>query len=127
MIVVDTSVWIEVTRRRQSPNAAIFQQLLDADEIALALPVRLELMAGVAGSHRAAFRRALSALPILRPADDTWRLIETWVDGSAEKGFRFSIPDLLVAALAHEFDALVWSLDDDFEVMEKLRLVRLYR
>ena len=126
MIVVDTSVWVDVTRRRSSGRARAFQQLLDADEVGLALPVRIELMSGIARKDRAAFQRAMSALPVLRPTDETWRLIESWSERAAERGFRFSIPDLLNAALARELEALVWALDEDFVSMEKLGLVGLY-
>ena len=126
MIVVDTSVWVDVTRQPISERARVFQQLVDADEVAVALPVRIELMSGVARKHRAQFRRTLSALPVLRPTEDTWKLLESWIERAADKGFRFSIPDLLIAALAQELDALVWALDDDFGAMEELGLVRLY-
>ena len=126
MIVVDTSVFVDVSRRPSSERARVFGQLLDADEVALALPVRLELMSGVARKHRREFRRTLSGLPLLRPTDETWGLVESWVEPAADKGFRFSLPDLMIAALAHELDALVWALDGDFESMEELGMVRLY-
>ena len=113
-------------RRPQSRRAAVFQQVLDSDRAALALPVRFELMSGIAKKHRSAFRRTLSALPVLRPSDDTFRLIESWIEPAADKGYRFGVTDLTIAALAHELDALVWTLDDDFEAMEDLGLVRLY-
>ena len=126
MIVVDTSIWVDVMRHPVSRRATVFQQLLDADEVALALPVRLELMSGVARSHRAAFRRALSALPILRPIDDTWRRLEGWVEPAADRGFRCPVADLMMASLASDIEALDWSLDDDFEAMESIGLVHLY-
>ena len=113
-------------RRPQSPRAAVFAQLLDADDLAVPLPVRIELMGGVARKHRAAFRRTLSALPVLRPTDATWQLIEKWIEPAAVKGFRFSVPDLLIAALADELEALVWTLDKDFQAMEELGFVQLY-
>jgi predicted nucleic acid-binding protein len=126
VIVVDTSVWVDVARRPASDRARLFHQLLDADEVAVALPVRIELMSGVARTQRKLFRRTLSALPVLRPAEGTWTLLESWIEPASDKGFRFSIPDLLIAALAQELDALVWSLDADFEAMEELGMVRLY-
>ena len=126
MIVVDTSVWVDVTRRPTSARARALHQLLDADAVALALPVRIELMGGVGRKGRQEFRRALSALPVLRPSDETWRLIETWVDTAFDRGFRFAIPDLLIAALASELGALVWTLDEDFDAMETLGLIRRY-
>jgi predicted nucleic acid-binding protein len=126
VIVVDTSVWIDVMRRPQSPRADAFQTLLDGDLVAVALPVRFELMSGVANKHRSAFRRTLSALPVLRPSDETFRLMETWIEPAADAGFRFGVTDLTIAALARELDALVWALDEDFEAMEELGMVRLY-
>ena len=101
--------------------------LIDADEVALALPVRMELMAGVARKDRAALRRALTALPVVVPSEDTWRTIEGWIEPAANAGGRFALADLLIAGLAHDIGALVWSLDADFERMASLDLVRLYR
>ena len=126
MIVVDTSVWVDVSRRPTSERARVFQDLIDADEVAVALPVRIELMSGVARRHRTQFRRALAALPVLRPTDETWALLESWIEPASDKELRFSLPDLMIAALARELEALVWSLDADFAAMEKLGLVRLY-
>jgi predicted nucleic acid-binding protein len=36
------------------------------------------------------------------------------------------VTDLIIAALAYERTAHVWSLDSDFEHMEKLGFVQLY-
>ena len=126
MIVVDTSIWFEAHRRPTSATARQLASLLDADEVALALPVRLELMAGVSRRDRAALTLALSGLPLLRPSDETWRQIERWVEVSADKGARFALADLLIAALAHEIGGLVWSLGEDFSRMERLKLVGRY-
>lgn len=126
MIVVDTSVWIDVNRRPASPRGVAFRSLLDADEVALALPVRVELMSGVSRKDRKAFRRALSALPLLKPTDDTWQLVETWVEPAADAGLRFSVTDLVIAALAKEIGGLVWSIDSDFQALESLGFAQLY-
>lgn len=126
MIVVDTSVWIEADRRPVGPIPNALRSLGESDEIALALPVRLELTAGVARRQRQAFLRRLSGLPIVVPTEDTWKLIESWIPAAADKGHRFTLADLMIAALAREIGALVWSLDEDFERMERLGLVQSY-
>jgi predicted nucleic acid-binding protein len=126
VIVVDTSVWVAAVREPTAAVAVTLRQLIDADEVSLALPVRLELMAGVARKDRIAFRRALSALPVVVPSEETWRMIEGWIAPAADAGHRFAVTDLLVAGLAHDIGALVWSLDSDFDRMETLGLVRLY-
>ena len=126
MIVVDTSVWIDAHRRPKGALADTLNALLDADEVALALPVRLELTAGISRRDRAALLRALSALPLIRPTDDTWNLIERSIPVAADKGHRFALADWLIAALTSEIGALVWSLDEDCAALERLNLVKRY-
>ena len=127
MIIVDTSVWVDVMRRPTTERAVKFRRLLDADEVALPLPVRFELMSAVARKDRRAFQRAVAALPLLVPSEDTWQLMESWVEPAANAGFRFAVTDLLIAALASEVVGLAWSLDSDFAAMEALGFVRLYQ
>ncbi len=126
MIVVDTSVWVAARRRPAGEVANTLRSLLDEDEVGLALPVRLELWAGTASQDRKAFRRAFSALPLLVPTDDTWRDLDDWIARAADTGQRFALTDLLIGSLAHEAGALVWSLDSDFERMERLKFVQRY-
>ena len=126
MILADTSVWVDVQRRPHGRTATTFQALVDSDDLLLALPVRLELLAGISRTHRKAFVRALTALPVVRPTDETWRLVESWIPPAADRGHRFALTDLVIAALAREVDALVWSLDGDFARLEELGFARLY-
>jgi len=88
--------------------------------------VRIELLTGSSRLDRPRLRRSLSALPILYPSDDTWRLIDGWVDVAGGAGQRFGFGDLLIGALARETGSLVWSLDADFERMSGLGFVDLY-
>ena len=126
MIVVDTSVWIDAHRRPKGALADTLNALLEADEVALPLPVRQELTAGISRRDRAALLRGLSALPLIRPTDDTWNLIDAWIPLAADKGHRFALADWVIAALASEIGALVWSLDEDFAALERLNLVKRY-
>jgi predicted nucleic acid-binding protein len=126
LILVDTSIWVSALRSATSREAVALRVLLDADEVALAAPVRVELLIGAPVRYRSELRRILSALPYWIPAESTWRLIESWLEPAARAGERFGMGDLLVAAVAAEHAAPVWSLDRDFERMARLRLVRLH-
>jgi predicted nucleic acid-binding protein len=126
VIVVDTSVWVTALRSASSQESLHLASLLDADEVALPVPVKLELLSGASRRDLTALTRALSALPLLYPTDETWALLDTWVNRAAAAGHRFGIGDLLIGALANEIGGLVWSLDDDFARLERLRLVQRY-
>ena len=54
-----------------------------------------------------------------QPTDETWQRIEDWIEPAADAGHRFAVTDLLIAGLAHDVDALVWSLDADFDRMSR--------
>ena len=126
MIVIDTSVWIAATREPDSSLATILDGLIDADEACLALPVRVELLAGLGRRDRDILRRGLSAIPLAVPTAGTWGVVERWVEDASDAGQRFTVVDLLIAALAHELTGLVWSLDRDFERMASLGFVQSY-
>jgi predicted nucleic acid-binding protein len=127
VIVIDTSVWIAATREPDGALATVLDGLIDTDEACLALPVRLELLASLGRRDREILRRGLSAIPLAVPSEATWTLVEGWVESAADAGQRFMIVDLLIAALANELNALVWSLDRDFERMARLGFVQPYQ
>ena len=126
MIVVDTSVWVRALRSAGSREAATLRARVDDDQAALAVPVRVEILAGASNADRPRLRRVLSALPLLYPADETWRLIDGWLDAAGAAGDRFGLGDLLIAALTREAGHLLWSLDSDFSRMARLGFVDLY-
>jgi predicted nucleic acid-binding protein len=126
VIAVDTSVWVAALRSASSREADTLRALIDADEVVLPVPVRVELLSGASTSDRPRLRRALSALPIVYPTDETWRLIDTWIERAGSAGERFGLGDLLIGALAAETGALIWSRDAEFARMEALGLLERY-
>jgi predicted nucleic acid-binding protein len=125
VILVDTSVWVEAFRRGHGPEAERLRALLDADEVAITAPVRIELLSGAGASDLPRLRRVLSALPRFDPGPRIWERIEGWVEQAVPAGRRFGITDLLIAAVAAENELSVWSLDGDFAEMAKLGLIRV--
>jgi predicted nucleic acid-binding protein len=127
MIVVDTSVWIDALRSRQSKEFRHLSKLLDADRVAMAIPVRIEILSGSPRAQQAQLSRTLSALPLMYPSDSTWHRIEEWLDTIKRAGDCFGVGDLLIAGIAAEHHAAVWSLDSDFVRMAKLKLITLHQ
>jgi predicted nucleic acid-binding protein len=86
----------------------------------------MEFVAAAPQRQRPKLRRALSALPLAVPTEETWQIVESWISRARDAGHSFGFKDLFIAALAAELNALVWSLDKDFTAMEKLGFVRRY-
>jgi predicted nucleic acid-binding protein len=126
MILVDTSVWIEYFRNSDRRLTTHLQNLLEEDQIALAVPVKIEILGGSSARDFPRLQKVMSALPLICPSDSTWDRIEGWVEKAVSKGQRFGFADLLIAALAAERNTDLWSLDADFVRMEKLGYVRLH-
>jgi predicted nucleic acid-binding protein len=127
MIVVDTSVWIAFFRGSDRKVGERLQELLERDEVALPILVRIELLSGVRRPEMARLRRVLSALPLRYPSDDIWTTIERWIETGNNAGQRFGVGDLIIAAVAAQWDESIWSLDSDFLRMADLGWIRLYR
>ena len=52
MIVVDTSVWVNAFREQKSPEGRHLSELLDRDAVAIAIPIRIELLSGARRSEQ---------------------------------------------------------------------------
>jgi predicted nucleic acid-binding protein len=126
VIFVDTSVWVAALRSADGLEADTLRHLLDRDAVALPVPVRIEILAGVLARDRARLRILLSALPTFYPATATWELVDSWLDRAATAGERFGFADLLIGALAAEHHGLIWSLDSDFRRMAALGWLDLF-
>ena len=122
MIAVDTSVWVAAMRDGGSHEASVLRELLEADEVLLPIPVKIELLSGASKRDRAAMVSGLEALPVAYPSDDTWRSLVDWTERASVAGVSFGVGDLLIAAIATENAAPLWSLDSAFGRLERLHL-----
>jgi predicted nucleic acid-binding protein len=126
VIFVDTSVWVAAFRSGEGQEGRALRSLLDQDEVALAMPVKIEILAGASREDRVRLRTVLSALPVRYPEATTWNLISKWLDLAAGAGERFGFTDLLIAALVTEHHGALWSLDADFRRMARIGMVTLF-
>ena len=126
MVCVDTSIWVVALRNARGPEALHLRQLMQRDQALLPAAVRIEILAGASRKDHDRLRERFHALPQSVPEAATWSRLEDWTASAAEAGERFGVADLLIAAAAAEAQASVWSLDTDFERMQRLGFVECY-
>jgi predicted nucleic acid-binding protein len=126
MICADTSVWVRALREEMGPTALHFAELVEADEVVVPTPVRIEILAGASRLEFEELVDGFSGMQGLVPGQATWDKVEAWVGEAVAAGERFGLADLLIGAIAAEHGAKVWTLDADFERMQKLGFVELY-
>lgn len=114
MILVDTSVWADFFRGKE-PAASRVDELLEADEVALAGPIVTELLRGVRSPKaRADLEAALAGCHVLADPADLWRDAGLLGAAAGKKGHTVKTLDLLIATYAIAHDVALLTSDSDF-------------
>ena len=122
MILVDTSVWIDFLRGKNSPERRLLRRLIeDEEEIAITEIILAEILQGVKEDKDfRALKEYLLEFPILRPTG-----IETYLRAAQiyracrrrGKTVRRTV-DCIIAAICMENDLTLFHKDADFNRIE---------
>lgn len=126
MIIADTSIWISFFRGSSQAITKHLSDLLDEQKLMLCSPIRVEILSGASPKNYRTLSSVLSALPLVEPGPDEWGLVDDWVEIAGRKGFRFSVADLLIAAVTQRHAKELWTLDGDFSHMSSLGFIQLH-
>lgn len=126
MILIDTSAWIEFLRDTASPTCERVEAVL-AHDIAVADPIRMEVLAGARNEqHLTQLRRLLARGVVLHtnPIDYDQTAIlyrQCRANGDTVR----KLIDCLIAAVAIRNDIAIVHLDADFEVLARHTELRI--
>lgn len=115
MVLPDTSVWVDFSRRGSRGRAAGMRALLDAGEVATCGPVAAELLAGAEGEVAERMWETLSSLPWAELDPAAWREVGDTARRLRRSGQALPLTDLAIAVAAARAGHALWSLDSDFE------------
>ncbi|HEU4905692.1 MAG TPA: PIN domain-containing protein [Solirubrobacterales bacterium] len=115
MVLPDTSVWVDYSRRGAQGNAAAMRRLLDRGEVATCGPVVAELLAGADGEVGERLWTTLSSLPWAHLPTPRWREVGQLANTLRRRGQTVPLTDLVIAIAAVRDGHVLWSLDTDFE------------
>jgi predicted nucleic acid-binding protein len=114
-ILVDTSVWIEFFRRKNSPASSKLREYLELNEVCLAGPVCVELYQGARTTKEIEIiDELLEAIHYIEITRKHWHHAGEISYAAARKGQIFSVVDLILAAVAHDEQLRLFSLDAHF-------------
>ena len=123
MILVDTSVWIEVLRDKTGKVVQAFRERIGTEIYVLSRFTQLELLAGVRGERE--WRRLddyLSTQYYFEATENTWKESARIYFELRRKGITVSSPvDCCIAQIAIESGSLLFHMDQDFERITRIR------
>jgi predicted nucleic acid-binding protein len=123
MILVDTSVWIEIFRDKTGHVAKAFKEIIGAQNYALSRFHQLELLQGARNEKEWELLDGyLTTQYYLETSDITWQQAARIFFELRRKGVTINSPiDCCIAQIALEWDAVLLHRDKDFEKISRNR------
>lgn len=131
-VLVDTSVWSLVLRRRAPPRddavADELERLIVNYRVVMIGPIRQELLSGIRTHEQyEGLRDKLRAFPDLRLHSDDYELAAQFLNQCRGRGVQGSNTDFLICAVAARRDTSVFSTDRDFEAYQRILQIRRHQ
>lgn len=128
MVLVDSSVWIEATRKTGRIDVKVaLECLLEEYEATVCSPVWLEVLGGLRRESRRAYTEYFSILPYVVAVEEDWKRAQEYAWILADRGLRVPWFDLLIAAISIRYGCRIYTIDRHFDVMQAHLGVRLYQ
>jgi predicted nucleic acid-binding protein len=126
MILVDTSVWIDVLRDRSGRPKEALETALDGDEAVLTRFHQLELLQGARDEREwSLLREHLDAQEYLESGPESWAAAARIFFDLRRIGKTVRSPiDCCIAQIAMDYDVLLLHRDRDFETIAGVRPLR---
>jgi predicted nucleic acid-binding protein len=123
MILVDTSVWIEIFKDRTGQVATAFQERIGSEDSVLTRFNQLELLQGAADQKEwELLEDYLSTQYYLEATKYTWPAAARIYFELRRRGVTINSPvDCCIAQIALEYGAILLHMDKDFEKISKIR------
>lgn len=129
--LIDTSLWIDLTRRRSPPTLKRFvADYIEDREACLAEPIVFEMLRHVSDAEAQLLARQFSSVPLLVTPLDLWARGAELGRACRGQGIHAGSLDLLIAAVAIWHRAELITFDEDFEKIAAataLKVTRLHR
>lgn len=129
MILIDTSIWIQVFKDKQGNEAKRIQTWLDGREVVLTRFNQLELLQGCRDDQEWQLLSSyLEDQTYIETTSETWQSAARIYYDLRRQGLTVRSPiDCCIAQLALQNDLLLMHNDKDFDVISTIRPLIMYR
>ncbi len=128
-VIVDTSVWSEVFRRKE-PNTELIRsltELIEEHRVILLGPIRQELLSGISDNRKfTLLKDKLSFFPDKEIKSDDYVLAAEYNNLCRKKGIQGSHIDFLICACATSMKASIYTTDKDFKDFQSVLPITLF-
>ncbi len=126
-ILVDTSVWLEFFRVKDSPHGEALDRLLEEERVCTANLIKAEIIPGARTPRQLReLKECFDALPLAREPASLWEEITDVQFRLKRRGIGgISIPDLIIAVVAKANGKVIFTRDSDFRRIQRALPVEL--
>jgi predicted nucleic acid-binding protein len=128
-ILVDTSVWLEFFKAKDSPYAEALDRLLEDERVCTSDLIKAEIIPGARTPRQfRELKEYFDALPLATEPASLWEEIMEAQFRLKRRGINgISIPDLIIAVVATANDKVVFTKDNDFRLIQQGLPIELLR
>ena len=125
--LLDTNIWIDLTRRRSSAGLKkfILPHVLHP-EACVAEPIIFEVLRSAADEESVLLARYFNSLPVLATPSDVWTTALELGRACRRSGYTAGGIDLLIAAVAVRHQAELVTFDADFQKIADESALKLH-
>ena len=127
LILIDTSIWIELLRHSIHPLRTVVDRLIAEDRARICAAIGAELIQGATTSKDLAAAEDLAAaVPSLESTDKNWLSAGRLAQRLRHKGLTIGLLDCYLADVALFYHASILSLDKHFPLIAKHTALSLF-
>lgn len=128
MVLIDSSVWIELFRKKGDLYTSVaVENIIEEMQACFCGIIKLEVLGGARENEKTTISNLFSVVPYIQHPETTWDETVRFQWRVRKSGLSIPWSDAVIANLANKHGHRVYARDKHFEALSNLGLVRLYR
>lgn len=127
MVLVDSSVWIELFRKKGDVVTSLaVENLIEEMQACFCGIVRLEVLGGARDEEKTVISNLFSLIPYIQQTDAVWDEVVRFQWRVRKHGMNIPWSDALIAVIANRHGHRIYSRDKHFDALASVGLVKAY-